>query len=393
MSNTKVDTVTRYSPLEVVNYLHLEWKTRNSVNIVGEPSTVKSVGVEDFSKATSEAEGRIYFPWVKRSHEEKMKVMEDPGKYFVFADFRASETDIGELRLQDISSELNYLTYKYGMLFQALSTDVAMGVLFFDEMNLAPNMIKAQFYKLINDKAIGDIPLSKNVMCVSAGNEAEHARGVTADPVPLVLRRSNIFVRPLDHEEFSDYAIKTGHSPHIVGYLAFQPHDTHNIKYDLPDSVGQPCPRTWSRLSEVMNANEHATLEQIRMAATGWVGQAVATKFYSYVKSAQTINLDEIIRKPELIRRFEDDEKNISLVYAIMSGLVDKYRQDKKKYIKPVFEVVNELRRTELGTFLFRSARSLDPKAFMKLGADETIVPKHLMDKLVDRYARFLIPN
>ena len=211
----KMDTVVRYSPLDVPAIAWAHWRGgKEAWNLKAEPSTVKS----DFTKQVSQdiavsekqfgkTEPRVWIEWNKASIEGKTDVVLNPGKYFVFADIRASETDIGELRLQDMRTAENYITFKYNILFVALSRPESMGILFFDEMNLAPNMIKAQFYKIINDKAVGDIPLSEDVMCVSAGNEAEHSRGVTEDPVPLVLRRANYFLRPLTAEEYTDYAV------------------------------------------------------------------------------------------------------------------------------------------------------------------------------------------
>ena len=282
MNNNKgkeMDTITRYSPLEIPKIIKAHYKARVPCNFVAEPSTVKLEGTMQTAKALSAEEGREYLEWNRATMQEKAEAVANPEKFFVFADVRASETDIGELRLQDMRNGESYITFKYNILFEALSKEGAKGILFFDEMNLAPNMIKAQFYKIINDGAIGDIPLSKGVLCVSAGNEAEHSRGVTDDAVPLVLRRGNYFLRPLSAEEYTEFAVKAGQHEWITGYLGFQPNDVHNIAYDLPDGVGQPCPRTWTRLSQVLRANPECETEDVQMFATGLVGQGVAKKF------------------------------------------------------------------------------------------------------------------
>ena len=395
----KMDTVVRYSPLDVPAIAWAHWRGgKEAWNLKAEPSTVKS----DFTKQVSQdiavsekqfgkTEPRVWIEWNKASIEGKTDVVLNPGKYFVFADIRASETDIGELRLQDMRTAENYITFKYNILFVALSRPESMGILFFDEMNLAPNMIKAQFYKIINDKAVGDIPLSQDVMCVSAGNEAEHSRGVTEDPVPLVLRRANYFLRPLTAEEYTDYAVKTSHHPFIVGYLGFQPNDTHKLEYDLPEGVGQPCPRTWTKLSNVLRGNPDMSQVEIERTATGYVGQGVATKFAAYVKSARGIDLNAILAKPELIKKYENDQ-DLSLVYAIISGIVEKFRTD-KKVIKPAFEIANIVERPEFGAYLLRQLKNVDEKGFMKTGGNDKLLDEKLVNEVVKRYAKFLFKN
>ena len=387
----KIDTIVRFSPLDIWKICRAHWKAKVPVNFIAEPSTVKSDGVKAFSMEQAEREGREFFDWNKRHFEDKQNAVANPEKYFVFGDLRASETDIGELRLQDMKSGVNYITFKYNILVQELSTPKAKGVLFFDEMNLAPNMIKAQFYKIINDRAVGDIPISEGVLCVSAGNESEHSRGVTEDPVPLVLRRGNYFLRPLTQEEYTDYAVKTAQHRWVVGYLAFQPQYVHEIKYDLPDSIGQPCPRTWTKLSQILKANPELNLEDVEMVATGMVGQGVAKQFAAYVKSAKEINLNDILQDPKLVKQYEDKEE-MSLIYAIISGVVDKFR-DEKKVMKPAFEMCLHFTRPEFGAFLLRSMKQIDEKQFLKAGGDTKIVDEALAKQVIDRYAKFLFKD
>jgi hypothetical protein len=385
-----MNTIVRFSPLQIPKIVRMHWnaKPKVAVNFVAEPSTVKSDGTRRAALDIARFEGREFVEWNRIPLAQKQLLAENPSGKFIFADVRASETDIGELRLQDLKDNTNYITFKYNILFEALSNPSAMGILFFDEMNLAPNMIKAQFYKIINDRAIGDIPLSDDVLCISAGNESEHARGVSEDPVPLVLRRGNYFLKPLTHEEYSDFAVSSGHHRWVIGYLMFQPNDTHNIAYDLPDGVGQPCPRTWTKLSQLLSSNKLSP-EDVQMIAIGLVGQGAGVKFASYVRSAQEININEIIKNPSMIARYESNE-DVSLVYAVISGVVDKFRDD-KSVLKPAFEMALHFARPEFGAYLMRSLKSADEREFMKAGVNEKIVNKDIMRKVVERYGKFLL--
>jgi hypothetical protein len=391
MGEKKVDTVMRYSPLDIPRIVRAHWNAvpKEPVHFIGEPSTVKSASVFQEAKALAEGKQKKFFEWNRATLEEKKAIMNDPSGHFIFADLRASETDIGELRLQDLKAGESFITFKYNILFDAMSKPSAEGILFFDEMNLAPNMIKAQFYKIINDRAVGDIPIADGILCISAGNEAEHARGVTEDPVPLVLRRGNYFVRPLTPEEYTDYAVKTGHHEWVIGYLGFQPQDVHKVEYELPDSVGQPCARTWTKMSNILKHNTSMPAEDVEMIATGLLGQGIARKFGAYVRSAKSINLAEIIAKPELIKKYEDNEE-LSLLYAIISGVVEKFRGE-PKIIKPAFEMSLHLTKVEFGSYLLRSLKNIDKKQFMKAGGSS--LDKVLVDKVIDRYAKFIFKD
>ena len=219
MAERKIDTLVRYSPKDIPDIVRAHWNAnpKEPAHFIGEPSTVKSASVLMESKRLAIDSGRTFLEWNRANLQKKGEVLENPQRYFIYADLRASETDIGELRLQDMKASQSYITFKYNILFEAMSHPEAVGVLFFDEMNLAPNMIKAQFYKIINDRAVGDIPIADGILCLSAGNEAEHARGVTEDPVPLVLRRGNYFIRPLTSDEFAEYAASSAHHQWILG--------------------------------------------------------------------------------------------------------------------------------------------------------------------------------
>lgn len=387
----KVDTMVRYSPLDIPKIIRAHWRAEPKVpaNFIAEPSTVKSEGALQTARQLAKESECEFIEWNRTDIDKKQAVAENPVGKFIYADLRASETDIGELRLQDMKNGQDYITFKYNILFKALSHPEAKGILFFDEMNLAPNMIKAQFYKIINDGAVGDIPISEGVLCLSAGNEAEHSRGVTEDPVPLVLRRGNYFLRPLSSEEYTDYAVKTNHHQHIIGYLGFQPSDVHSIKYDTPDSIGQPCPRTWTKLSSILQANPDLAVEDIEMLATGLVGQGVAKKFSTYVRSAKEINLQEIIDNPESIKEYEESGDQISLVYAIIAGVVERFRDD-KKIIAPAFELAYHFKRPEFGAYLLRSMKNVDEKGFVKAGESSNTLSDELAEKVVERYAKYL---
>lgn len=378
---------------KILRILRVHYRAGVPFALHGAPAIAKSDKMKQGCITLAEDYGREFFEWNRSSEVEKLAVFNSGAKnVFFLADIRSSETNFDSLSLPKMNTGKDYMTQDYALLFKVASLPDARGVLFFDEFNLAPNMIKSQFFKIINDKAIGDLPIADGVLPVMAGNEAEHSRAVTSDAVPLVLRRGNYFIEPPTAEEWCDYAAKTEHHSWIIGYIGFQPNHLHNIEYDLPDSVGQSCPRTWSRLSQIMIAEKKATgkempLDDLFMFATGLVGQAVGREFVAFAKLAQEVNLNEILANPKSIQRYDTDDNN-GLMYAIISGIVEKWRTD-KKVLSPALEIACELRRVEFGAFLLRALRHTDVVAWRKALGDEKLVKRDIIAASIKRYGKF----
>jgi hypothetical protein len=70
---------------------------------------------------------------------------------------------------------------------------------------------------------------------------------------------------------------------------------------------------------------------------------------------------------------------------------VEKFRTDKdSKVVKPAFEMSLYVKKIELGVYLLRSMKSIDEKKFAKAGGSEKVVDNTLMDKVLERFAKFL---
>jgi len=345
-------TIPRESPLSIPMIMKAHWNAKEPFHLIGEPSTVKSALIKQTASniCQEEEDDREFVEWSKLTLDKKKEVSETPDKYFIFEDLRASETDIGELRLQDMNTENNYITYKYSLIFHTLSNPNAKGVLFFDEMNLASNMIKAQFYKVYNDRSIGDMPISDNILVCSAGNESSQVKDVIQDSVALTTRRGNYFINPLTSEEFVEYGVKIGIHNSIIGYLSFAPQDVHALKYDMMDPIGQPCARTWEKLSNIMKNSDLGIVDKT-IIARGILGSAVATKFISYDKLADSIKLQDVIDDPNKAKNV----KEIQIQYAIVSGLLARVKEG-DNIMKVVYEVSLNIKE-EIGIYMLRLAK------------------------------------
>jgi len=360
-------TIPRESPLKIPEIMRAHWKAKEPFHIVGEPSTVKSAFIEQTANeiCKEEKEEREFILWSKTRMDKKMEILKEPKKYFIFEDLRAGETDIGELRLQDMKTDQEYITYKYSLVFQVLSHPESKGVLFFDEMNLAPNMIKAQFYKVYNDRAIGDIPISDHVLIISAGNESSQVRDVVQDSVALTTRRANYFINPLSSEEFIAYGIKTRIDESIVGYLSFCPQDVQILKFDMVDPIGQPCVRTWEKFSNILVNNPELSLTDRSIIARGYLGPGVSTKYISYFKSGLNINLDDIIKNPEKVKNIKETQ----ILYTVISGVISRFVKGQDSLFGAVCKISVNIRE-ELGVYMMRLVKQNNVNKFRKMATD-----------------------
>jgi hypothetical protein len=362
-------TIVRESPLKIQMIMKAHWNAKEPFNLSGEPSTVKSELIKQTSKeiCIEENENRTFVEWSKCSLEEKKNIYKSVDKYFIFEDLRASETDIGELRLQNMRTSDEYITYQYSMLFMVLSNPKAKGVLFFDEMNLANNLIKAQFYKVYNDHSIGDMPLSDNILVCSAGNESSQVRDVVQDSVALITRRGNYFLNPLTNEEFISYALDVNMHRSIIGYLSFQPGDVHDLKYDMVESLGQPCARTWKKLSNIRLKNQNMNLDELAVIARGLVGQGVATKYIAYAEMDEAIRIQDVIKNPAKVAEM----KKTQIQYVVISGLLSLFKQGDNDIFGTMCEVSLHLPET-MAVYMMRMLKQTSgDNKFKKLAMEK----------------------
>jgi hypothetical protein len=79
-------------------------------------------------------------------------------------------------------------------------------------------------------------------------------------------------------------------------------------------------------------------------------------------------------------------------MYAIITGVVERFRAD-KKVMKPAFEMPLYLQRAELGAYLMRQLKNLDEGKFLKAGMNEKLIDAALADKVVQKYGKYLFQN
>lgn len=145
------------------------------------------------------------------------------------------------------------------------------GVLFLDEVNMAPPTMQGMAQQLILDRRVGSYELPEGWFVWAAGNRKEDRASVFDMPAPLANRFLHLSVRP-DFDSWRSYALGRGLHEHVVAFLTFRPELLHRLD---PAQPAWPSPRAWE-----MAAGLHRAGLDVAPA----VGEAAGAEFAAFVR-------------------------------------------------------------------------------------------------------------
>ncbi len=200
------------------------------------------------------------------------------------------------------------------------------GILFLDEINLAPFSVMAAGYQLILDRRVGTYKLPDDWFIVAAGNRVEDNSNVTKFPAPLANRFVHLFAEH-DIEEWTLWAVRNGINEHILSFLGKFPQHL----YKAPQAGQQqfPSPRSWVTASD---------LYSLRQPIEYAVGEGVGSEFNSFLKVYKKLPDVNAILSGEIKDLKIPDTLDVrwALVMAIAT-------RAKEKHVPIVFKVAEML--------------------------------------------------
>jgi MoxR-like ATPase len=187
------------------------------------------------------------------------------------------------------------------------------GVLFLDEINLAPPTMQGMAQQLILDRRVGSYVVPAGWFIWAAGNRSEDRAAVFDMPAPLANRFLHLEVQP-DLESFKNYALAMDVHEHIIAFISFRPELLHKLD---PQQPAWPSPRSWVMASH---------LHQVGLDITSAIGAAAATEFYAYTALYHSIpDLAQILRGEGEEVAFPTEP---SMRYATVVGLLTRAADD-----------------------------------------------------------------
>ncbi|GAB4196514.1 MAG: MoxR family ATPase [Roseiflexaceae bacterium] len=191
------------------------------------------------------------------------------------------------------------------------------GVLFLDEINLAPPTMQGMAQQLVLDRRVGSYRVPEGWYIWAAGNRQEDAAAVFEMPAPVANRFLHVAVT-YDLDSFKTYALAQGIHEQIIAFLSFRPTLLH--KFD-PNQPAWPSPRSWAMAS---------ALHQIGLEVDAAVGTAAGSEFYAYVEVYERLpDLAAILRGAGEAVAFPEE---LSVRYATAVGLATRATSAEEGY-------------------------------------------------------------
>jgi MoxR-like ATPase len=191
------------------------------------------------------------------------------------------------------------------------------GILFLDELNMAPPAIQGMAQQLILDRKVGSYAVPEGWFIWAAGNRKEDRAAVFDMPAPLANRFLHLEVEP-DFESFKAYALDSGLHEQIIAFLSFRTTLLHRID---PHQPAWPSPRSWEMASR---------LHRVGLGIAPVVGQAAAAEFRAFIALyGALVDLEAILRGDGAGLPFPAEP---SQRYALTVGLGVRARDARQAY-------------------------------------------------------------
>lgn len=317
----------------------------------------KSETIEETAKELAKERMRSYLNWNDISYEEKLKIIDENlfKDYFILFDIRLSTLDASDLKgLPNFAK--SWVEWKYPFFVEVLKHPDSDGIIFFDEYNLASPMVLSSCYQIFHDKVISDIKINPNWLIIGAGNKADDYANTIDTPAPLKDRCCEIELTPATSQNWIKWAIKNGIHPKIIAYINWKGTMLRKINFESTEK--QTTERSWAALSSYMRE----PLEDIKLVAGTVIGEGVASEFIGFLEIQDIIDLEEIIKNPELLKTITE----IGQKYFVISGLAEKYGNDQMN-IEQLFQISTVLYENKSADFvamLWRMASRLNKTKF-----------------------------
>lgn len=375
---------------ELDSLLKENYRTKLALFVYGTFGVGKSFQIRESSKEIAEIRKREFKDWNRLTNIEKEELFKNPEKYFVFIDIRLSEFDPSDIKGLPSLDGNDTIDWKIPKWAKFITLENSDGILFFDEINLAPPLVQSSVYKIIYDRIIVESKINDNVLIVGAGNLASDRAHTHEIPAPLRDRGSEVELKvPIADDWIMNFAIPNSIDSRIIAYIKYK--ESYLYKVDYNDKQKFVTPRGWERVSNLIKGLDRLSLIELLVCSA--IGEGVAREFIAFLRVKDKINLDEIIRDPRKLKKV----KEVSIKYLLTTTLAEKYSLKKIdiKKINDVINVLDEIDSPEFVALLLQlcSQYTIDrknrnrPSRFLQ----EFSKSKDLKADLINKYVKYIL--
>ena len=350
--------------LELEKFINIVYDKSLSSYIWGGTGIGKSETISKVAQDIARENKKKFIDWNRISDEHKRELLKDDvfEESFIFCDIRASQLDSSDTRGLPTFVN-NFVEWKPNLVFKVLSNPKASGILFLDELNLAPPSILASLYQVILDRCIGEISFPDSVVPIAASNRIEDRGAVFELPAPLANRFLHLELKVPDVESWTAYGLDNGHKidSRIISFLQFKPSRIYSYDSRNKDK-SFATPRMWVKTSKLIEGIDSEDLDLIETLVSSSVGEGIAVEFTAFLKLARKIDVESLIKKPESVKNI----KEIDLKYSVLATVSEYYRNHKTANIlKGVIQICANME-TEFGVLLSRLVKAVDVEFWRK---------------------------
>lgn len=191
------------------------------------------------------------------------------------------------------------------------------GILFFDELNLAPPLVQSAALQIVLNRKIGEYNLPQGWRVIAAGNKTEHGANTYKMAAPLRNRFVHIEFE-VDKDNWIEWAIKNEVISEVVEFINFRPGLLFQFDPTRYENAF-PTPRSWEFVSKILKSQNGLDEEIIHKVIEGTVGQGAAIEFKGYLKIKENLPaIDNILKGEDFI------PSEIDVSCALVTALVIK---------------------------------------------------------------------
>lgn len=230
-------------------------------------------------------------------------------------------------------------TYASNDLLPIVERDGERGILALDEITSCSSTMRAAAYQLLDgQRALGNYKLPEKWICVGLGNGPDDGGVFNGAEAALFTRCYGFRVAP-NLESFKEYAIESGMNPSVIAYLSYDPSKLHVYDPDELDGLC-PCPRTWEKLSKLLNAKEKRNGGPVSMPVADFLASAsIGVKeagffsgFYEYNQKGKVVNVADILAGTANGKQVSASEPQV--VYIAIESLIKALNEELKAVTK-----------------------------------------------------------
>jgi len=334
MSSELADVGFFVSHDELVEDIIDAYFTKEPLYIWGRTGIGKSLTVKKAAKILAEKFGRKL--------SESVNDIDD--KHFVLLDRRLAyrnPTDlVGVLYKDNGVSKWHYPDWLVKLSKQREEKEgiKIRGMIFLDELNLAPPLVQNAAYSLVLDRKIEDLELADGVVVIAAGNVADD-RAYTfdlSDPLKTrfthVTLKTPVFKDEVNREGWFYWASENGIDGRILAFLNFQPDQL--FCYVEGDKTF-PTPRGWEKASNLMKGKSN---DKAWRAVAKACGYAAGLQFKQFISLSRNLDLEEILNNPEKFIELPMDVK-----FSVIGSLTHLYTQKPERYAERMLKMAAHL--------------------------------------------------